>query len=132
VERLLAHHLIVELLECRNHRLDEIQSQGKIVDAFGRTLPRVTGATESLSIDDLRSLAAQEVQSYELELMLAALPVLEKCAGELHVFSFLHDGMTISARNKGREQMYAQRIKRAVDFKAAEKGFHTWLEVKAC
>jgi hypothetical protein len=116
----LAHPIIKELLKARRARLRALRHDKFVVDAFGRRLEYDRHRTR------LRSLLAQEVQSYEVALMLSLLPVL-RAERDLTVVSFLHDGLTVWVPQAKRKRVVA-RLQHEFDKRAEELGFSTALE----
>jgi hypothetical protein len=120
VRLFLKHPLIKELLQARRARMDSLRRDRFIVDAFGRRFD-YRGHDKQL-----RSLLAQEVQSYEVYLMLSLLPVF-RAERDLTVISFLHDGVTVWVPQDKRSRIVT-RLKREFDKRAGELGFSTALE----
>lgn len=117
----LAHPLIVELLVARQARLRQIKRDRHVIDAFGR---RIDYDRRNVK---MRSLLAQEVQSYEVSLMLSLLPIFQ-AERDLIVVSWLHDGLTIHVTDATQQQRIVRRLQTAFSARAASLGLMTNLE----
>jgi hypothetical protein len=118
----LEHPLIRELLRARQARLREIRREKRVVDAWGKVI--VYDARRAR----LRSLLAQEVQSWEVRLMVALLPVLE-AERDLAVVSWLHDGLTVKVSDQRQEARIVSRLRSVFGGEAVRLGLVTELEV---
>jgi hypothetical protein len=117
----LAHPLIVELLVARQARLRQIKKCRHIVDAFGRCIGYNRRHAK------MRSLLAQEVQSYEVALMLSLLPMIE-AERDLVVVSWLHDGVTVHITDANQRERIVRRLQAAFSSRAASLGLLTSLD----
>jgi hypothetical protein len=117
----LSHPLIAELLIARHQRLRQIKQDRHIVDAFGR---RIDYSRRHVK---MRSLLAQEVQSYEVDLMLSLLPIFE-AERDLVVVSWLHDGVTIHVTDDNQRKRIVRRLQAAFSARAASLGLLTSLK----
>ena len=128
----MTHRLIAPLLEARNERKVCIREEGGVTDAFGRWLPLVPeltkskGKTRRNTDAPIRSLLAQEVQSHEIKLMAAMLPVLQK-EKDIRIVSFLHDGISIHITDPSEKRRKLRGLKDAVNDEAERCGFPTRL-----
>jgi hypothetical protein len=117
----LTHPLIAELLAARQARLREIKRDRHIVDAFGRRIDY------NRRYAKMRSLLAQEVQSYEVALMLSLLPIFE-AERNLVVVSWLHDGITVHVTDTTQRERIVRRLQATFSARAASLGLLTTLE----
>ncbi len=113
------HTLIRDLLEARRVAFKDVKQAGRLMDAYGRSLK-----LESKEPANLRSLVAQQVQSYEMRVMSAALPVLQ-IEKDIRVISWLHDGITIRIQDPTEERRKLRRVIIAIDQAAEKLGFAT-------
>ena len=120
--RFFRHPIVRDLLAARKAQLKRIKEAGGGEDAFGRWIP-VTAAQKH------RSVLAQIVQSWELKLMLAALPII-RSEPRVVLLAWLHDGVTLHFGDKSKQARQIRKLERAVKRAAAELGFPTELEVK--
>jgi hypothetical protein len=118
--RFFEHPLIHDLLEARGAAFERISEGGGACDAFGRWIPLYPYAAHEV--------LAQQAQSYELKIMLAALPVLQN--EDVTILSWLHDGMTVRTQNRTKEARRIRQIAGAVNAEAARLGISTELEVQ--
>lgn len=119
--RYLDHPIIRELLTARKAQLRQIRRDKEVTDAWGRVIaynPRNA---------KLRSLLAQEVQSWEVRLMLSLLPVL-LAERDVNVVSWLHDGVTLHVSDKRQTRRIIDRLGAAFATQAALLGLDTDLE----
>jgi hypothetical protein len=89
-ERLLKHPIIQSLYEARKQQYRRVCEDGYGTDAWGRKIPMRyydSGAYRANSI------YCQEVQSFEMAIMLNVLPVLQQ--DDVQSVSWLHDGLTV-------------------------------------
>lgn len=119
VRRFLSHGIITELLRERARQLAHLRRNGEIVDAFG-LVTKKKGRT-------LRSLMAQQVQSYEMKLMLSVLPLI-KSNKNAHIVSWLHDGITVWFTDKSEAAQLTARIVRTFNCECGKMGINTELE----
>ncbi len=117
----LTHPLIVELLLARQARLRQIGRDKHVIDAFGRRIEYDRRHVK------MRSLLAQEVQSYEVSLMLSLLPTFES-ERDLIVVSWLHDGITIHVTDATQRERIVRRLQAAFSARATSLGLLTNLE----
>lgn len=119
----LGHPLIAELLAGRNERLREIRRDKFVMDAFGQR--REYDGREVRH----RSLLAQEVQSYEVALMMSLLPRIQRNYEDVHVVSWLHDGLSLWFSDKAKAAATVKGLCADFSRKADALGFRTELEV---
>jgi hypothetical protein len=119
VERFLVHPLVAELLHERLRQRARIRKEGGVRDAFGRWLTRDR-------LNTLRSLPAQQIQSYEVALMTSLVPVLS--AERVRVVSFLHDGISVLARDGAEQARIVRRLQQQFAGAADALGIRTTLE----
>ena len=117
----LSHPLITELLMARQTRLRQIGRDRHIIDAFGR---RIDYDRRNVK---MRSLLAQEVQSYEVSLMLSLLPVFQ-AERDLVVVSWLHDGITVHVTDTTQHERVVRRLQAVFSARAASLGLLTSLK----
>lgn len=115
----MRHPLIEALLTARNQAFTAARDRGGLVDAFGRWIPITSG------VDD-GSVVAQQLQSHELAIMLAALPVIKK--GDLYVVSWLHDGMTLHSSDATKRERRVAQVAAAINREASTREFYTEVE----
>jgi hypothetical protein len=120
--RFFKHPLIQELLKARSNQLNDIKRNGGGVDAFDRWIPCDRKY-------DVRSVAAEIVQSYELRIMMSIVPIL-KSDRQIKTVSWLHDGASIHFGDKTERAWQIARMQRAVDSTAADLRIPTILEAK--
>lgn len=109
------------LMKARRAVQQTIKGTGGVADAFGQWL-----TTSQYSIP---SVLAQQVQSYEVKIMLSMLPIL-KAEKDIRVLSWLHDGLTIRILDPAEKQRKLRRLCDVVEDAASVLGFHTVLEVE--
>lgn len=115
------HPLIVAVMRARTTVQKRVHGAGGTEDAFGRWI-----STDEFN---LPSVLAQQVQSYEVRLMLAMLPVL-KAEKDIRVISWLHDGVAVQVLDPAERERKVRRLCDAVREAAEAYGFHTELEVE--
>jgi hypothetical protein len=116
------NEIVQSLLEARAGAYDEIGEHGGGYDAFGDWLPLTADRKP-------RQLFCAIVQSYELKLMAAMLPVLLAHKKELTLHSFLHDGASICCRRESEEETLVDQIAAAINAEARALGIPTDLEI---
>lgn len=125
------HPITKELLEGRKEQGALVLSNGGAVDAFGREIQipyeKIKGS-RGVS-PNVASVLAQVIQSYELNIMLQALPII-RANREIRVMAWLHDGVTLHLGNRSKRGRWIKQICNATDSFARSQGFHTWLEVE--
>ncbi len=133
----LDHPLMAEVYEARDARLEEIAETGYVVDCFGRRLDRGQmkfGETkkEVRGAKAKRSLLAQEMQARELWLLEPVVRLTEmeyaRDRPEWRILCWQHDGFSVRVRR--RDDLYLQRIKEAVGYRAEAYGYPTRLETQ--
>lgn len=77
------------------------------MDAFGQCISLASGRKA-------RSLMAQQVQSFELKLMLSIFPLFRD-EKDAHIVSWLHDGLTVWFTDKHEQEQLIRRIKSTFD-----------------
>ena len=113
-----AHRLVKALLKGRGEEAKRIRRHGGAEDAFGSWIAiRETGAP---------AVMAAVCQSYELRLMLAALPHFQE--GGVSIVSWLHDGVALHFRYPSKKPAQIRRIKQAVKQAAKKMSMHTEFE----
>lgn len=130
------HPFIKALLKARKHQQEVITANGGGEDAFGRFRPippnlkkHVDGKPNArYGEPNVPAALAGIVQSYELKLMLALLPIL-KSKQQMHLVSWLHDGVTVAFGNRTKKEQQIERMQKAVKTVADEMGVVTHLEV---
>lgn len=118
------HRLIADLVTAREEAFSRLAEAGGAVDAFGRWI----SVDDPTTMRDLRSVLAQQVQSYEVLLMLSLLPVWQKEQNNVKVLSWLHDGVTIKYHDPRELKQQITRLQRALARRAAEFDIPTRLE----
>lgn len=117
------HETIKALLEARTNQLNQIGARGGAEDAYG-----TWRNTENKSAHERRSILAATVQSYEMQLMLSILPVLQK-AKQAYLMSWLHDGVTLRLTDPTHRQYQIRQMQQAVSRTAAALRIATELEI---
>lgn len=133
-KRFFQHRYVKALLKARQHQQEIIGRQGGGTDAFGRfqktpfnLKTRVDGRRNPrYGEPNVPAALAGIVQSYELRLMLALLPIL-KSNQQIYLLSWLHDGVTVAFGNSTKAQAQIRRMKRAVEAEAKDRGIVTRL-----
>ncbi|MBC8134564.1 MAG: hypothetical protein H8F28_01585 [Fibrella sp.] len=120
----LRHPLVSELLAGRDERLRQIRREKAVVDAFGQRLEYDPSRDVTY-----RSLLAQEVQSYEVTLMLSLLPRIQRNLGDVHLLSWLHDGVSLWFSDKQKAAATLRGLCGDFARAADQHGFLTELEV---
>ena len=106
-KRFVSSTMIREVLRARRRRVGEITKAGGLTDAFGRVIV-IDGPTSQKRHSQLRSALAVEMQAYEQELMLSMKPAIEN--ERLTVLCWLHDGLSIKARDKEEQARIIKRL----------------------
>jgi hypothetical protein len=122
LEAFMEHPLIRDLLEARRRAHRQAARDRRLTDAFGREI-RVSRNNPA------RAGLAQQVQSFELQLMLAALPGVEGANGDISVIYWLHDGVALWFTDRSKRPQQLARIVEAVQREADRLGIPTWVEV---
>lgn len=120
----LGHVLVSELLAGRDERLRQIRREKSVVDAFGQRLEYEPNRDVTY-----RSLLAQEIQSHEVSLMLSLLPRIQRNIGDVHLLSWLHDGVSLWFSDKQKAAATVRALRGDFARAAAARGFLTELEV---
>jgi hypothetical protein len=127
--RFFRHPLVRELLRARDRAKRATAEAGGALDAWGNFVEVDAALRDGrYARRDVLSVMSAVVQSYELRLMLPALEVVKK-EQQLYLLSWLHDGVTVHAGNRGKLGRQVRRLARAVAREAAALGMATELEV---
>ena len=118
----LRYPLVRAILQARTKKMQEVISQGGLEDAFGKFIT-VTDREEA------RSAMALQLQSYELKLISAILPILES-EKRLHVCSWLHDGLSVYCADPAEAPRQLKRLEQAIVKEAALMQVYTKLEIE--
>lgn len=112
-----AAHLweIPELLERRRIKHAEAESQGWLLDAWGNR--RSALWIEADARNNIPSLWSYVIQSYELRLILAALPVIKKHQ-QVYLLATHHDSITVMYGNKGKARWQLKAVVKAIESEA--------------
>jgi len=116
-EKFLRHPLIAELIDKRDVAEGRVLEAGGAVDAWETWVPLRTKAN---------SLLAYVAQSYEVRLMLAALPVVQRSPA-VSLVSLIHDGLYLHPVDPRRSGAAIAAVCRAVDREASDMGIPTVL-----
>jgi len=118
----MSHPLIVELHAARQRQYQAIRKQGYGVDLYGECL-EVRG-------DNIRSIMAQQMQCYELELLEPVFSLAEEFRDNSRGFSVTlmqHDGLSFVPHRIQETQQWKERLSRAVARRADNLGVSTYL-----
>jgi hypothetical protein len=119
-KQFLRHPFIRDLFKARKARMDEIERLGGAEDAFG-------GWISCQEDSCIRSILARQVQSYELRLMLAMLPVIKEAA-DVQILSWLHDGVTLGFDACKSSNAILEAVQHEVLMEARRLNIYTQLE----
>ncbi|MFN3649323.1 MAG: hypothetical protein ACK47B_07045 [Armatimonadota bacterium] len=119
---LLEHPFMQVLFDRREARQAQILDDGGVRNAFGQWIPCTTGHPH-----ELRSLLCQQVQSFEMRLMLTLVPVLRD-ERNLRPLAWLHDGLVVHVTDDTKYTRIIARMKRVVQVEADRLGFPTGLD----
>jgi hypothetical protein len=119
--RFKKHPLIAELLEARSKARRRVTETGGAEDAFGEWI--------SKRDYNARSVLAQTIQSWELKLMMAVLPIIEG-EKDAWILSWLHDGIAVKVGDPTKKERVIRKLCDAVEDEARKYGFQTRLEVE--
>ncbi|MHB1455593.1 MAG: hypothetical protein ACYC0V_01625 [Armatimonadota bacterium] len=126
-EQFRKHPIIIELLSAREKEFVKIKSNKFCYDAFGN---KMVFRNDKTPQENARSIMACVAQSWEQFIMYALIPVLERNPG-IHVFSWLHDGITIFFSEPGKMKRQKQQVLDVVDEKTLMMSVLTRLEEEA-
>ncbi len=115
-----SHYLIRELLDQRDRQIRAIADHRAITDAFGREI--------SLGSRDPRSLLAEQIQSYEMKMIMALLPTFQ-ADRRLVLLNHLHDGFSLYSSRPGDYAVLGGRLQKVFAQAAANENISTILEV---
>jgi hypothetical protein len=131
-QRLVRTGWFRDLRKAREERYNTLwKEQGYVDDAFGRKItysdlnnpgPWKAGKRKT------NSLMAIEVQSYEMKIMSAIIPII-KSEGNITIVSWLHDGVTLHFRDTRERPRQLTRLKRALGDSAKQLGISMKTEV---
>ena len=119
--------VISDIIRARQACMETLRAGGSLLAGNGEEL-RLSHIKTNASQQnaDIRSLLAQQVQSYEVKLMKAAFDAV-KGATEVSILVWQHDGLTLKfARESGRDT-WIPRIREAVRLAAEVEKMHTSL-----
>jgi hypothetical protein len=114
----LKHPFINGLFRGRKAAMDQIEKDEGAEDAFGRWIPEEGNG--------ITSVLAQQVQSYEMRMMLQILPVIQK-ERDIRILCWLHDGVYLRILDPGEAPRKVKRLCQAVNAEASRLGIHTRL-----
>lgn len=127
--------IIDVLLEARDRRLHQIQSQGGASNCFGTWLTCGNETRKGVTLPGTftrRSILAQLAQALELHLLQPVVDLALATAKDSHGFSvmlWMHDGFTFVPHNLRDAACWAERLEEAVAVQAARLGMTTSLDV---
>jgi hypothetical protein len=110
--------LMSQLVEGRECRLQQMQEQGFMLDAFGKRHSVKVEKEAKKQAKALRTLLSHEIGSYEVRVMTAATRVIEESEGAARLVLWLHDGIYVKFRDSKRANLWKSRIREAVEEEA--------------
>ena len=122
------HPVISTLLKCRQIRMNDILSAGKLITFYGKEV-LITGKTKADRNDCLRSALAQEAQAIEYYLLQPVYELAETTQ-DFYIILWQHDGCTLKFTNKSKQQRWMDRICQAVKNRANSLSIPTQLEIE--
>ncbi len=122
--RVWKHYLIRALLKARTVKHREARKTGALQDAWGqwRYAKREHGRL------NVASLWAQVIQGYEMRLVMAMLPLLER-EPQVYLIAWQHDGVSLYFGNKTKAERQVGQVVRLVEEEVRSMGVMTALEV---
>jgi hypothetical protein len=130
-ERVLGHPLMRALLGARARASRRVWKERGARDAWGTWVATAWEFDEGRGkpVQDVPSVLARVVQSYELRLLLPVLGVAE-AEEQVYLLSWLHDGVTVHLGNQTKAGRHLRKLAGAVRGEAERLGMATALEVK--
>jgi len=112
------HPLVADLVEGRQRAIAKVYGQGYAEDAWQVKHPLEGGRHH------VPSLLARVAQSYEVRIMLAMVPIIERNSG-VQIVSFIHDGVYLHFTRERDNETLLRKIKTVVSEEAASLGIPT-------
>lgn len=117
-QRFFKHPLVAELIEGRRRAIARVFEEGFATDAWGRRHVLQGGRQW------VPSLLARMAQSYEMRIMLAMVPIIERDDG-VQIVSFVHDGVYLYFTRQREKAGLLKRIRASVAEEAQSLGIPT-------
>lgn len=121
-DKILKIPFFASILAARKRKLAQLKSDGYLLDAFDNPV-------KTHKYFNTLSVLAYVAQSYELKIMLSLIPIVKSEGNQIHVASWLHDGVTLYFGKTGEEERQIEQINKKVNKTAWDLGIPTKLEV---
>jgi hypothetical protein len=123
--RVFRHPVMKELIAARKQKHDESKTKKCVCDAWGNTVYMGPGTP----FRTVRSLWAYAIQSFELKVLLALLPILTKNS-QIYLIAWQHDGVTLQFGNRSKSERERNQIRAAVNRTCGDLDISSELEME--